>query len=496
MKEKYRNCIHGDTANIPYGDKSIEKFAFMRDTSWFGELCYGDKEIDNLKSVIIPETVIEIEAHAFSNCTGLKYVSLPRSLTTIGPSAFWCCTSLEHIIIPENVSIIHDTSFAGCSSIDSIEVSPNNLHFSSQDNCLLTKDKTELILGCKNSIIPKSVKIIRDNAFYGCTGLQHIDLPNKIITLGKYCFSGCTALDNIEIPISTNKISRGTFEHCKNLSHIEIPSCVSAIEEEALLGCESLKEVRVSEHNPTYTSVNNCILSKNGKVLIAGFNVSIIPVGVSVIEAAAFKGLRSLNHVDIPNTVEVIKESAFESSGLQGIVLPNSVTQIGASAFDCCKELTSVKLSTVITVISTACFRNCSSLIEINLPLSIKVIEPLAFMGCENLPYFYIHEGVTMIGYEAFSGCKQIRVIEIPNSLKSTKTKNGWERCMSDALHRCSALEIVRIKNTNPEEVEFLPWAIEYDHRSQVTIEVPIGTGYAYRQNPSFKGFKNINAIL
>ena len=497
MEEKYRKYIHGDVAIIPDGEKSIERSAFaLSVVGIFGFELDEDKEIKKLKEVIIPETVTEIEEHAFSFCIGLKTISLPKSVTIIGPSAFWYCKSLERIVIPENVAEIHDTSFAGCSSVCSIEVSPNNPYFTSKDNCLLTIDGTELILGCKNSIIPQSVKRIRDYAFYGCSELRHIDLPNSITSLGAACFSNCTTLDDIEIPSSIKEIDAWAFENCRNLSHFEIPFSVTSIGKKAFSGCDSLSEIRVSETNPIFTEAQNCLLSKDGSVLIAGFKVSKIPDCVSVIGKSSFEGCRSLVHIDIPTSVQIIEESAFKHSSLQRIELPNSITQIGTSAFDGCDQLTMVQLPTGITVISEACFRNCTSLVDINLPQSINVIEPLAFLGCKNLSRFLIPDGVSLIGYSAFSGCKKISLFEIPASLKSAKTKSGWERCMSDALHGCDSLETVRIKNINPVEVEFLRGAIDSEHRRRITLEVPIGTGYAYRHNPSFTGFKSINAIL
>ena len=92
----------------------------------------------------------------------------------------------------------------------------------SRNNCLLSKDGTKLILGCKTSVIPNCVTYIGYNAFSGCSGLQSIEIPNSVTRIGDSAFVNCSSLQSIEIPNSVTYIGYNAFSGCSGLSSLTI----------------------------------------------------------------------------------------------------------------------------------------------------------------------------------------------------------------------------------------------------------------------------------
>ena len=122
------------------------------------------------------------------------------------------------------------------------------------------------------------------------------------------------------------------------------------------------------------------------------------------------------------NSVTSIGASAFERcTSLTGITIPDSVTSIGNSAFSNCSSLTSIKIPSSVTSIGASAFEFCTSLtsIEILIPSSLTSIGETAFYYCHSLTSFTIPDSVNSIGTGAFYLCTSLPSIEIPNSMNS-----------------------------------------------------------------------------
>ncbi len=212
--------------------------------------------------------------------------------------------------------------------------------------------------------IPNSVTTIESAAFFGCTGLTSVTIPNSVTRLGDNdervsgAFAGCTNLTSVTIGNSVTSIGFFTFQSCSSLTNIDIPNSVTTIGNGAFAGCSSLTNVTIGN------SVTN--------------------IGFFDLGGGAFSGCISLTSIEIPNSVTIIGPSAFSGcSGLTSVTIGNSVTTIGNEVFVGCDS--------IIELIWNA--KNCSS--QGGMPTS-------------SIKSLTIGEDVETLGYNMFSGTSEL----------------------------------------------------------------------------------------
>ena len=351
----------------------------------------------NLRSVTIPAGVKVIEERAFQGCKNLSEVVFAEGsrLSDIGWSAFDSCTSLTSIAIPDSVTSIGDRAFMDCTSLTSITVGENNEWYKSIDGNLYSTYDNVLIqyaVGKKDTSfqIPDGVTEVLDYAFYGCTSLERVTIPDSVCYIGG-AFSGCTSLTSIEIPDgqwrignrdfygctslvsvtipdSVTDIGWSAFENCASLVSITIPAGVREIGEDVFTGCTSLASILVDEDNGRFQSIDGNLYSKDGTALIQyapGKTETAyqIPDGVISLWSNAFAGCASLESIAIPDSVTSIGDSVFEDcTSLKALMIPEGVTEIANSTFAGCASLESITIPDSITGLGGWMFVRCDDL--------------------------------------------------------------------------------------------------------------------------------------
>jgi len=296
-------------------------------------------------------------------------------------------------------------------------------------------------------------------AFWECTNLTSVTIPNSVTSIGYGTFYNCTSLTSVTIPDNITSIEELAFSRCTSLTNITIPNNVTSISGDALRLCTSLITINVDSGNENYSSENGILYNKNKTNLIAypagKTEISfIIPDSVTSIGYGAFYKCTSLTSVTIPNSVTSIENEAFAFCiSLTSVTIGNGITNIGNEAFQNCTSLTSVTIGNGVTSIGKSAF-NGTSLTTINvnsdnlsyssdqgvlynksktilvlypkrktgaftIPDSVTSIGDNAFSGCTGLTSVTIPDSVTSIGDNAFAFCTSLTSVTIPNSVTS-----------------------------------------------------------------------------
>lgn len=206
------DAFYGDVKRsyitIPNSVDSIENYAFQECLS-LNRITLGSslKKIKDyaftnnirLASVAFPNSLTNIGYDAFRNCYDLENVTFGSSLEEIGSSAFNGCESLASLTIPASVNKIGSMAFAYCPSLGSIQVESGNATYDSRNNsnAIIEKSSNKLLVGCKNTFIPGTVKVIGENAFAGASNMTKITIPPTINFIKYNAFIDCKNLTNV-----------------------------------------------------------------------------------------------------------------------------------------------------------------------------------------------------------------------------------------------------------------------------------------------------------
>lgn len=189
---------------------------------------------EEIKDLVIPNTVTSISNNAFRDCTGLTSVYIPNSITSFGNYVFQNCVGLTSVNIENGLASIVLGTFSGCTSLTSVTI-PNSI--SSIGDCAFQGCK-----GLTNLTIPNSVMSIGSYAFYDCSGLASVTLPSNLTSIAIQAFYQCSSLTSVNIPNSVEKIGSQAFSGCSGLTSVTVGSGINYINSLAFANCKNLED--------------------------------------------------------------------------------------------------------------------------------------------------------------------------------------------------------------------------------------------------------------
>ena len=454
----------------------------------------GDRAFENrtdLRTVMIPDSVTEIEAYSFNNCTNLSNVTLSKSLKYMGGRAFGSCEKITQIEIPKSLDNCGNSGYASyhgpfgaCSGLKKITFEEG-----------ATEVSNGLFRGCtglEEINIPDGVTKIESSSFEDCINLVSVNISDSVIKIENEAFAGCEKIESINIPDSVTEIGESTFANCSKLSNVKLSKNLEYMGGRAFGSCEKITQIEIPK------SLDNCgnsgYASYHGPFgACSGLKKITFEEGTTEISSGLFRGCTGLEEINIPNSVTEIESSSFEDCiNLVSVNIPDSVIKIGNEAFAGCKKIESINIPDSVTEIGESTFANCSKLSNVKLSKNLEYMGGRAFGSCEKITQIEIpksldncgnsgyasyhgpfgacsglkkiifEEGTKEISNNLFRGCTGLEEISIPASvikierytfadctnLKNVYFSNGVKNVENNAFTNCTSLTKVNIPDT------------------------------------------------
>lgn len=329
--------------------------------------------------------VVAIEESAFKDATGLTSISIPANVKTIGTDAFKGCTNLTKAI------------FASVNDLCAITFANASANPMSNTWAQLYNSKGPI------TTINEPISQINAYAFYGCSAISIVWIPENITSIGTDAFSGCKNIQEVHYANMT---------HLTTMSYETTYSNPIVYAKEVWLYNDSKKLTEVTIRN----NVNNSAFRGAKwltKVTFDGGD------NVTTIGTDAFLDCTGLSEIALPSSLTTIGQGAFRGSNLNSIIIPENTIFIAKEAFYDCKSLESVQIDATLNefILPEQMFYGCTKLKSVKLNENIVKIGKKAFMNCSSLTS--LPDGnLIEFGQSAFEGCKGFTELTLPKNIE------------------------------------------------------------------------------
>ena len=393
------------------GDTHLENLYIGRNIRYEATSSNGYSPFYNLtslKNVTFSNAgmVTECNDYLLAGCSTVENLSLPESLVTIGNHTFSDMTTLQYCRMFDNVESVGEYGFAG-------DVNLTDLTFS------------------------KKVKTLRNNLFMNCTSLPLFTVHPAVTSIEDNAFMNCNSLATLSFTDSNDLLNIGRRNENGNFAAMFSDSPVQSlylsrwlvynIDEETyapFYNRSTLTDLRFGE---TLGDIGKFLFEKCSS--IATVNIP----GVESIGEKAFYDCTALSGLTLNSGTTSLGEQTFANcTALKNVVLPPTVVSVSDGCFMNDHELVTLDLGSSLEIIGPSAFSGCASLSELNFPQTLYGLGVESFKGCENLSYVTIPDGcrLSSIGARAFQNCTGIEWISLSNRITSLGA-NSFDGCNS-----------------------------------------------------------------
>ncbi len=410
------------------------------------------------------------DGYVFKDCTSLRTVTIQNGIEYLGIEFFNGCKSLEEVKFSSTMKVVRERAFKDCVSLKSIDFNGCQLTYVSPgafENCISLQ--TPVICDDRLVFAPyvdsgiyhvlDGIATIGSEAYSICSNMVELHLTDSIRLIESRAFSNCPSLsrlydvpNNIEIwwqafentSISEPLIFNDVLYYVPDIySEYVIPSNIRSISQGAFYGNEMLESV-IFEGN-----IGNLVLGSNIFYNCTNLRNVELPEDLSFIYTGMFVGCTSLKSIDLTG-IKYLYQGCFRGSGLETVIIPESVTTVEPDVFAECESLRRVEFKNPDTLLrwtppssnsfsdAGLIFWGCSSLTEVILPSNLETITNSMFKDCSSLESINLPDKLKKIGYGAFAGAG-LRSVEIPE---------GVHEIESNAFRDCKYLERVVLPST------------------------------------------------
>lgn len=375
------------------------------------------------------------------------------------------------VTIPEKVtydSVVYDVrgiyiaAFYNCSDIDSI-------------------------------ILPNSIDDIGKYAFSGCTNLTEICFPEGLKWIGHHAFSGCTKLKSAELPISLSNLEEGAFKGCLNLQKVIIPKGITYMSGDVFSECTGLKEIILMSSSPV--RINN-----NGSAFYYIFNFN----GVSRTDCTIYvpeNSIADYRNAEVWNTFQNIEPvpGLYTEGNINYVI--NSPTDKTVSIVDAkCSGDYVIPASVmiggeqyIVNRIDDYAFYGNQNLYSVSFPESIVSIGKYAFGGCISIAAITIPKNIEYVDNFSFYNCRDLKKILIEGNTQLYESAFAW----------CYNIDSIIIESQTPPTLRnnYDPWYITDGPFTDETYEnaaicIPEGAFYVYAASDTWSRFSSFYSFL
>ena len=430
----FMGCYNLKSLDVPDGVINIGEDAFsgVKNINYTGPADAGNAEekwgAEYRNAIVVGDFIYKNN----SQKTIVKYigneseVDIPIGVDTIGTSAFQDNTALISVAFLESVTTIEESAFYGCSNLASVSFATGSklasvgaYAFYDCNEALFETDSYGVIY-LKNGTNNRFVLVDLD-----APSFVSYEIPQNCQVICQDAFSYYTDLESVSFASGSQLVGIGenAFSNCSGLTGITIPSSVETIENNAFSNCFDLATV-------TFADGSKLASIGDGAFERSAIQTITIPSSVTAIGDEAFVSCGSLATVSFASGSKLasIGKEAFYNCGLTEITIPSSVTNISKEAFRNCSSLATVTFAgSLLDSIGEAAFAQ-TAVQSIEIPSSIISIGKDAFYYCNNLATVtFAGSLLASIGESAFTRCA-LTAITIPSSV-TTIGKEAFNGC-------------------------------------------------------------------